>query len=82
LFFPDRWTNATPLPPPMAPRHLRTIPMVDRRTNWPARGHVISSRSRVTWSHWQRTLFLCSCLLSVRLFIWHIRKSLPRFVSM
>jgi hypothetical protein len=44
----------------MAPNCLRAIPMVDRRTNWPAHGRVISSRSQVTWLDRQRTLFYAS----------------------
>jgi hypothetical protein len=76
LFLLDRWTNATPLPPPMAPNRPRAIPLVDRRTNWPAHGHVTSSRLRVTWSSCQRILFMfllsevyvCPSVISVNSF--------------
>jgi hypothetical protein len=72
--------RAQPPTPLMAPNRLRAIPMVDRRTNWPARGHMTSSRSRVTWSGRQHTLFyasvfyvcVCPFILSVNsLFLYH-----------
>jgi hypothetical protein len=64
----------------MAPNHPRTIPMVDRRTDWPARGHVTSSRVWITRTSCPRLLFSVLSPRGVRLYICYLCESLFTFI--
>jgi hypothetical protein len=66
----------------MAPNHPRTIPI--DRTDWPARGHVTSSRFRITQTSCPRLLFSVLSPRSVRLYICYLLNlfSLSTFVNL